>query len=511
MASTRLRYKLHLIIALSTLLLLPATQGFTSNAKASFEGNGIGFNDPKKDSVSEKLTSKLSKGHFQRAPRLTNEDASVVSPELLQQWKELYSKIREEEKLAQNLFRDATNRQFKAGTQLRNAELKKDMIDPVQIASLQATFDQSVADLKKANLQQKEIKKLIEKARKINSKPGSITEKKVIGIRTAYNDYLARYYPGLPPVVSPVVPTPAPTPPPVPPAAEPSPELQATPAQSQPTSETKTDTQAKPNKTKPTPGHKPETQVTTTQTKPTSQHKPETQEKPAAQNKSDQATPTQPKPAAQTKPTTQVKPKVEETQPKQVESEPIPYDPDMVNKRPGQPKTYQYLSQPYPCIFEIDTFDRASNTNRKALKPGILFTHTDPDLKPYFRGKDLITCLGRISKSGAYVQLTIEFQIASSHSQNNFGTLEEGSLLRFKLMNDESISLFNLKTNMGHIDPYTGYTIFVGQYALGKQEMAKLSTLELDKMRVMWSTGFEDYDVFHVDFLINQLSCIMSK
>ena len=183
----------------------------------------------------------------------------------------------------------------------------------------------------------------------------------------------------------------------------------------------------------------------------------------------------------------------------------------MINKRPGQSKSFHYLAQPYQCIFEIDTFDRATNMSLKALKPGVLFTHTDPDLKPYFRGKDLITCLGRVSKSGSYVQLTIEFQIASSHSQSNFGSLEEGSLLRFKLMNDEYISLFNLKTNMGHIDPYTGYTIFSGQYALGKQEINKLSTLELDKMRVMWSTGFEDYDVSHVDFLINQLTCLISK
>ena len=366
--------------------------------------------------------------------------------------------------MVQNLFRDATNAQFKAGTQLRSAELKKDMIDPVLLATLQTAFDKSVADLKKANLQQKEIKKLVEKARKINAKPGSITEKKVSGMRTTYNDYLARYKPEQAPLTNPVVSSPAPVPPPAPPVA-----------QTEPPTQTKPPAQPEP----------------TTPTKPTSQTQPSTKPK--------------------TK--TQAKPKSEETKPNQerIDVEPPPYDPEMINKRPGQSKSFRYLAQPFQCIFEIDTFDRATNMSLKALKPGVLFTHTDPDLKPYFRGKDLITCLGRVSKSGSYVQLTIEFQIASSHSQSNFGSLEEGSLLRFKLMNDEYISLFNLKTNMGHIDPYTGYTIFSGQYALGKQEINKLSTLELDKMRVMWSTGFEDYDVSHVDFLINQLICLISK
>ena len=458
MASTRLLNKAPFFLSLLTMMLLSATQGVSSFGNGISEGDGAWFGTPVRYSLSDSHTTKVSNSDILAISGFYNEDESVVSPEQLQQWKELYTKIREEEKAVQNLFRDATNAQFKAGTQLRSAELKKDMIDPVLLATLQTAFDKSVADLKKANLQQKEIKKLVEKARKINAKPGSITEKKVSGMLTTYNDYLARYKPDQAPLANPVVSSPAPAPPPVPPVA-----------QTEPPTEAKQ----------------------TTQTKPTSQ------------------TP----PSNQPKSKTQAKPKAEETKPKQehIEVEPPPYDPEMINKRPGQSKSFHYLAQPYQCIFEIDTFDRATNMSLKALKPGVLFTHTDPDLKPYFRGKDLITCLGRVSKSGSYVQLTIEFQIASSHSQSNFGSLEEGSLLRFKLMNDEYISLFNLKTNMGHIDPYTGYTIFSGQYALGKQEINKLSTLELDKMRVMWSTGFEDYDVSHVDFLINQLTCLISK
>lgn len=439
MASIRLRNKAIFFLSLLTLMLLSASQGVNSYGRGFSEGDGSWFYTPGKDSFSVIRTTKVCDGNFLIALGVDNEDEPVVSAELLQQWKELYSKIREEEKLVQNLFRDATNAQFKAGTQLRSAELKKDMIDPVLLGTLQSAFDKSIADLKKANLQQKEIKKLVEKSRKINSKPGSLTEKKVAAIRTVYNEYLARYRPEQPPVASTVVSTPATAPPLVPPAA-----------------------------------------------------------------------PTEP--TTQTQPTTKTNPKTEENKPKKaIESEPSTYDQDMVNKRPGQSKSFQYLSQPFKCNFEIDTLDSATGMIRKALKPGVLFTHTDPDLKPFFRGKDLITCLGRVSKSGSYVQLTIEFQIASSHSQNNFGSLEEGSLLRFKLMNDEYITLFNLKTNMGHIDPYTGYTIFSGQYALGKQEINKLSTVELDKMRVLWSTGFEDYDVYHVDFLINQLNCVMSK
>ena len=78
-------------------------------------------------------------------------------------------------------------------------------------------------------------------------------------------------------------------------------------------------------------------------------------------------------------------------------------------------------------------------------------------------------CRGRLSKIGPFIYLDIEFQIASSHSQSNFGSLPTGSLLRFQLMNEETVSLYNVKMNTGRIDPYSGHTIFTAQYALGKK------------------------------------------
>jgi len=170
-----------------------------------------------------------------------------------------------------------------------------------------------------------------------------------------------------------------------------------------------------------------------------------------------------------------------------------------------------YRSEPFHCITKTDTVDAATGIRRIELEPGLLFTHTDPDLRPFFKNKELITCYGKLSKSDAYVYLTIDFQIASSHSQSNFGSLEKGSLLRLKLLNGEFVSLYNIRSDRGRIDAYSGHTIFTGQYALGKDEIKMLQSNELDKVRILWSTGYEDYDVYKVDFFIDRLNCIMSK
>lgn len=175
------------------------------------------------------------------------------------------------------------------------------------------------------------------------------------------------------------------------------------------------------------------------------------------------------------------------------------------------PEVKPYVREPYVCQPALDTIDRETGRSRIELPASIVFTHTDADLRPFLKDKELITCRGHVWRTGPYVYLNLEFQISSSHSQNNFGVLQEGSLVRVKLLNGDFISLYNLKSDRGHIDPYTGNTVFSGQYALGKEEIKKLKSGELDKIRVLWGTGYEDYDVANMDFFANQLGCLLSR
>ena len=406
------------------------------------------------------VTSGLVPGTFEISVSPMEEGSQGDEYEyLMRQWKELYAMMLKEEKEVQNNFRTATNAQFKAGEQVRIAESNKKIVDPVRLATLQEDYETSVETLRVAKLRQKEFKALLEKAKKINLKPLAITQKKYSKMRAEYNVYLATY----------------------------SPERKMAP------------------ETVPEKPSQPEPKVST--------KKPAAPKDPAPNEKQEK----KPEQPVETKKAEPVEPKAPPKKPVAITAaastgiQSNSIDPAMVDKRPSTYDHKAYASQPYRCVYETDTTDLATRLTRRELAPSILFTHTDPDLRPYFKDKELITCRGRLSMIGPYMYFTIEFQIASSHSQSNFGALQEGSLLRLKLMNDTYVSLYNLKTNEGRIDPYTGNTIFAAQYAIGKQEMKTLRSSELDKMRVMWSTGFEDYDVYNIDLLINQINCLMSR
>lgn len=166
--------------------------------------------------------------------------------------------------------------------------------------------------------------------------------------------------------------------------------------------------------------------------------------------------------------------------------------------------------QSSPCVIELDSLDQMTGLRKRALPFAPIFFHTDPDLRPFFKNKDLITCRGKLASIGDQFFIQVEYEIASANSQNNFGGLAQGSLLRLKLLSGELISVYNTKADLGKINSYSGNTIFTGTYPLSRDDIKKLSETELDKMRVMWNTGFEDYEIIYLDFFKQQLACLMS-
>ena len=167
-----------------------------------------------------------------------------------------------------------------------------------------------------------------------------------------------------------------------------------------------------------------------------------------------------------------------------------------------------YVRKPFNCAVQSDKVDDLTQKRRIVLEPGQLFTFTDEDLRPYFRDEELVRCTAFMSKVSSLKYLTIEFKIASSNAQRNFGMLDEGGLIRLKFLDGSFLNLYNMQRDRGHIDSYTGHTVFTGNFVIGKDIERSLLKSEIDKMRVVWSTGYEDYEIYELDFFMNQISCL---
>ncbi len=165
-----------------------------------------------------------------------------------------------------------------------------------------------------------------------------------------------------------------------------------------------------------------------------------------------------------------------------------------------------------PCKLVFNKLDEFSGKVRKDVAKELFFTYTNERMRPYFKNREYITCnAGLASLSGEIYFLKLDLEVASEKAKKEYGFLEKGSALIVKMIDGSTVRLLNQKTDMGTLNPLQKSVVYKPQYIISGSQVKSLSKGEVDRVRVVWSTGYEDYEVYELDFFINQMSCLEGK
>ena len=165
-----------------------------------------------------------------------------------------------------------------------------------------------------------------------------------------------------------------------------------------------------------------------------------------------------------------------------------------------------------PCKLVFNKLDEFSGKVRKDVAKELFFTYTNERMRPYFKNREYITCnAGLASLSGDIYFLKLDLEVASEKAKKEYGFLEKGSALIVKMIDGSTVRLLNQKTDMGTLNPLQKSVVYKPQYIITGSQVKSLSKGEVDRVRVVWSTGYEDYEVYELDFFINQMSCLKGK
>jgi hypothetical protein len=163
------------------------------------------------------------------------------------------------------------------------------------------------------------------------------------------------------------------------------------------------------------------------------------------------------------------------------------------------------------CNLAFDGMDNFTGKKKQETTPIVLFTHTDDFMRPAMKNKEFVTCEAnaiRIEGSRTvYINLT--FTILSKDAQRTFGFLDRGAMIIFRFINGKKVTLSTGKTDIGAVDIDKGTTTFRAQLAI--LETVELTASELDAVRVSWSIGYEDYEIYDMDVLRNLFKCLDKK
>lgn len=167
------------------------------------------------------------------------------------------------------------------------------------------------------------------------------------------------------------------------------------------------------------------------------------------------------------------------------------------------------ISFDYNCEYTINTYDPLMGKNKRELGFEEFFSYSPGKLKPYLQQRKLLVANGKLTSiNGGYKYLTLSFYILSKSAPTVFGKLKQGSLLRLFMMDGKTVTLYNSSESNPKLDKKgEGYSL-TGIYPIDASQEKILGKVPIDKVRVVWSTGYEDYPIYHVNFFEKQLNCL---
>ncbi|MEM6966806.1 MAG: hypothetical protein AAF573_18725 [Bacteroidota bacterium] len=161
------------------------------------------------------------------------------------------------------------------------------------------------------------------------------------------------------------------------------------------------------------------------------------------------------------------------------------------------------------CQLEFDGIDEFIGKKRKDVARDLFFTHTEEDMRRYMKEEEYIICEGNLTQiSGGTLLLNLFFSIKTNDAQRAFGQLNKGSVILIKLINGTKITLANNQSDAGVYNNLTRRHNYTAQYIINAGQEKQLKTSEVDKVRVIWETGYEDYEVYNLDFFKHQMRCL---
>lgn len=158
-----------------------------------------------------------------------------------------------------------------------------------------------------------------------------------------------------------------------------------------------------------------------------------------------------------------------------------------------------------PCLIYQSA---ENNVNVSTHDYSHFLSFTPVRLRSYLKDKSFMDINAAITKKGNQYFLNLEMIFKSKDAPKTYGYVAEGDLLRVEFVNGMRIALKSLTDSYGALEEYTGHAIYKTSYLLDKENLKYLENNPIDKVGILWSSGYEGYVVYEVDVLMKQINCL---
>ena len=162
------------------------------------------------------------------------------------------------------------------------------------------------------------------------------------------------------------------------------------------------------------------------------------------------------------------------------------------------------------CNFTTNETDEFTGTTKMILESERFVEFTDSSLIKYYKRKkhqyiELDIYLAKIDNLYALYDI---WRIDSKSAYKYFGSISTDAKFLVKFKDGKMLELKHAKYDTGDTNYDLNCTYYGSYIILSDEDRELLATKEIQKIRMYWSKGYEDYDVDNPTLIMNQLNCL---
>ena len=168
----------------------------------------------------------------------------------------------------------------------------------------------------------------------------------------------------------------------------------------------------------------------------------------------------------------------------------------------------EYITHDEICSITFNGMDESLDQKRIEHGPQHLFGHTSEKLKHVLKKKNFLNCNAYLTLLDGDFYLNLDLELATKDASKSYGYIDKNDLVKLTFINGENFIANSIYKAEGKLEQYSGHTKYEAVYRLQDINMELIKDLELDKLAIIWSSGYEEYPVYEIDLLQRQLECI---
>ncbi len=174
------------------------------------------------------------------------------------------------------------------------------------------------------------------------------------------------------------------------------------------------------------------------------------------------------------------------------------------------PYTHYSDGEEYSCKLQKSKIP-GSEKLRYATTKSDWFHYTPKLLEHEYTTHPYLTGKASVMFDGDIYYLQLQILIKDTDAAQSYGWIEAKGALFLLTMSGKTIELNTSRESIGQKNQNEGLVRYTMLYPLSPNQLELLSSEQISKLRLVWSSGYEDYNIYDIRFIQKRIKCLKSN